>query len=156
MQTPALQPPTSEQLILRIAADALRIAMTEITKRPLESGGLLLGPIGSNDITEFFYDNGGTCTGASYTPDHVTLNRLMKQQWIPGGLDMKGFIHSHPTGCDALSCGDLRYIQRLLKSNDDMDVFAAPIVIPAEYRLCPFVVQRSNPSIPQLAQLTVF
>lgn len=126
-----------------------------IGSRPAESGGLLLGPIGRNVITDFHFDETADCTGATYTPDHVTLNRLMKQKWMPSGIDMKGFVHSHPRGVDRLSHGDLAYIERLLRANDDMDVFVAPIFLPCSYRLHPFIVERHSPRTYRRARLNV-
>jgi len=81
-----------------------------------------------------------SCSGATYTPDHVTLRRRMKEVWLPARLDMKGFVHSHPGEFDRLSHGDLVYIRRLLDKNPDMSVFTAPIVIPESFRLRTIVV----------------
>jgi proteasome lid subunit RPN8/RPN11 len=121
--------------------------MSSIGARRPESGGILLGPVGSNDITAFYFDQSGTCSGATYTPDHVTLRQKMKNQWLPAGLDMKGFCHSHPGVFDRLSNGDLAYIRRLLVKNTDMGVFAAPIVIPKAFLLRAIVVLASEPTI---------
>jgi proteasome lid subunit RPN8/RPN11 len=127
-----------------------------ICSRPPETGGLLLGPIGSNDITDFFFDKGADSTGATYSPDHITLNKKMKEEWMPSGNDMKGFVHSHPGKFDCLSHGDLEYISRLLAKNEDMDIFFAPIVIPSEYRIRPLAVLRDNPKVSLEAKLVLF
>lgn len=123
---------------------------------PAETGSILLGPIGSNDITDFYFDHTAACSAGTYAPDHVTLNRLLKTLWMPNGLDFKGFAHSHPRGFDRLSGPDLQYIGRLLKANPDMTVFSAPIVLPSEYRLCPFVVHHDRPECAIPAQLILF
>lgn len=141
---------------LRIACEVYRRVLFELNYRPVESGGLLLGPIGSNAITGFHFDDTALSSGATYTPDHVTLNRLLKERWIPSGIDFKGFAHSHPSGCAWLSAGDLRYIRRLLSKNDDMDVFAAPIIVAAQYQLCPLVVTRDRSDVVQRAELVLF
>ena len=141
---------------LRIACEVYRQVLFDLSYRPVESGGLLLGPIGSDAITGFHFDDTALSSGATYTPDHVTLNRLLKERWIPSGIDFKGFAHSHPSGCAWLSAGDLRYIRRLLLKNDDMDVFAAPIVVAAQYQLCPLVVTRDRPDVAQRAELVLF
>jgi len=124
-------------------------------QRP-ETGGILLGPAGSNDITDFYFDATASCSGATYTPDHITLRRKMKEDWLPAGLDMKGFVHSHPGGFDRLSCGDLVYIRRLLEKNPDMPFFAAPIVIPQAFRLRAIVVLASQLDIQRPTQLQLF
>lgn len=141
---------------LRIAAEAYCRILAELVSRPAEAGGLLLGPVDSDDITEFFFDIGGICTGATYSPDHVTLNRHLKESWLPSGRDWKGFVHSHPRGYGRLSSGDLAYIGRLLAKSSDMTTFAAPIVLPDEFRFCPFIVRADRPRDPIHAQLVLF
>lgn len=125
-----------------VAAEILRT----VGALPAETGGILLGPIHSNDITDFYFDVTARCGGVTYQPDHVTLQRKMKREWLPAGLDMKGFVHSHPGRIDRLSQGDMAYIRRLLISNPDMPYFAAPIVIPDDYRWRAHVVLREEPS----------
>lgn len=127
-----------------------------IASRPPESGGILLGPSGSNEVTDYYFDRGADCSGGTYSPDHVTLSRKMKEQWMPSGVDMKGFVHSHPGRFDQLSHGDVVYIRRLLEINPDMEMFAAPVVIPEEFRMRPIVVLRSEPTIPRAAKLVLF
>ena len=121
-----------------------------------ETGGILLGPIDSSEITDFYFDATAQCTSATYSPDHLTLRRKMREQWIPSGIDFKGFVHSHPGGFDRLSDGDLIYIRRLLDKNPDIKAFAAPIVIPREFRLRPIVVLREEPDVQRIATLRIF
>jgi len=141
---------------LRMAKEIHRCIMLTIGAMPTERGGLLLGPIDSNDVTDFYLDITAQCTGGTYTPDHKTLSQKMEEEWIPSGIDMKGFVHSHPNGLDSLSSGDLSYIARLLKANDDMTIFSAPIVLPDHYRFCPFIVHRERPRAPVRAELVLF
>jgi proteasome lid subunit RPN8/RPN11 len=141
---------------IKMSQEAMKKIMNYISSRPPESGGILLGPIGTNVVTDFYFDSGGTCTGASYSPDHITLNRLMKEKWLPSGLDMKGASHSHPGNLDWLTNGDMAYINRLLDKNTDMDMFIAPIVIPNQYRIRPIVVLRKQPRIPLEAKIELF
>ena len=132
------------------------ILCTIASQQP-ETGGILLGPIGNdNEITTWFFDRGLDCTAATYSPDHVTLRRKMKEDWLPSGIDMKGFVHSHPGRFDWLSTGDMTYINRLLDKNEDMSLFVAPIVIPAEFRIRPIVVLREKPRRAQEARLILF
>ena len=130
--------------------------MSTICARPPESGGILLGPIGSNDVTDYFFDGTAHCTYGTYTPDHLTLRRMMKEVWMPSGIDLKGFCHSHPQAYARLSDGDMLYIRRLLEVNPDMDVFAAPIVIPQAFRLQAIVVLADQPHIQQPTFLQLF
>jgi hypothetical protein len=121
-----------------------------------ETGGILLGPIGTSDITDFYFDSTARCSGATYSPDHLTLRKKMREEWLPAGIDFKGFVHSHPGSFDRLSEGDLRYIRRLLDKNPDIKAFAAPIVIPGEFRLRPIVVLCEQPDMPRAATLQIF
>lgn len=142
--------------IVKIAHNVCKNIMLTIGTRPVESGGILLGPVGTNDVTDFFFDNGGNCTEATYSPDCVTLRQKMKDEWLPAGIDMKGFVHSHPESLDRLSAGDLVYINRLLDKNKDMTMFIAPIVIPSQFRFRPLVVLRNKPRIAHEAKFEYF
>ena len=142
--------------VVKISRSVCKDILFTIGSRQPESGGILLGPVGSNDVTDFFFDTRGSCTGVSYSPDHVGLKQKMKEEWLPAGIDMKGFVHSHPSRLDGLSVGDMTYINRLLDINDDMTMFVAPIVIPQEFRMRPIVVLRDKPRIPREARLEVF
>ncbi len=138
---------------LRITHHAVGQILTTIGRHPPETGGILLGPIGSMDVTDFYFDQGAACTAGTYTPDHVSLRRKMHDEWLPAGLDMKGFAHSHPRGFDRLSSDNLQYIGRLLEKNTDLAWFAAPIVIPHEFRLRAWIVPRQRPDLMVEAQL---
>jgi proteasome lid subunit RPN8/RPN11 len=142
--------------VVKIAHSVCKDILLTIGARPAESGGILLGPVGTNDVTDFFFDDGGSCTGSTYSPDYVTLRQKMKKEWLPAGIDMKGFVHSHPGSFDRLSTGDMVYINRLLDKNDDMTMFVAPIVIPTQFRLRPLVVLRENPRVAHEARFEYF
>lgn len=141
---------------LRMTCQAYREMICHIASQPSETGGILLGPIGSDDITDFSFDEGAVCSGATYSPNHVLLQQHMNEEWLPSGIDMKGFAHSHPSKYDRLSPGDLSYIKRLLLKNADMEQFAAPIILPQWYCCIPFVVLRSEPLTPRVASLVLF
>lgn len=142
--------------VVKIAHNVCKDILLTIGARPAESGGILLGPVGTNDVTDFFFDNGSNCSGSTYSPDCLTLRQKMKDEWLPAGIDMSGFAHSHPGSFDRLSTGDLAYINRLLDKNEDMTMFVAPIVIPSEFRLRPLVVLRDKPRIAQEAKFEYF
>ena len=142
--------------VVKIAHSVCKDILLTIGARPAESGGILLGPVGTNDVTDFFFDDGGSCTGSTYSPDCVTLRQKMEDEWLPAGIDMKGFVHSHPGSFDRLSNGDMVYINRLLDKNDDMTMFVAPIVIPSEFRLRPLVVLRDRPRVAYEARFEYF
>ena len=130
--------------------------MCTIGARRPETGGILLGPVGADAITDFYFDATASCSGATYAPDYATLRRKMKDEWVPAGIDMKGFAHSHPGRFDRLSHGDMLYIRRLLEINNDMSVFAAPIIIPNEFRLQAIVVLAAQTIIQHRTRLQLF
>jgi hypothetical protein len=143
-------------ITIRMAHQVINDIINSIGSQPPESGGILLGPVGTNEVTEFYFDQGGRCSGGTYSPDHVTLMQKMKEEWLPAGIDFKGFAHSHPGRLDWLTGGDLTYINRLLDKNEDMEMFIAPVVIPCEFRLRPIVVLRQKPRRAQEAHLEFF
>lgn len=140
-----------------MAVAAYVTLLCEIGCRRPETGGILLGPVGAQDVvTEFHFDAGGSRSATTYSPDHVTLNHKMRTEWLPARKDLKGFAHSHPGQLDELSPGDLIYIRRLLQKNMDMEIFVALIVLPEEFRLRAFVVPRAEPSVPREVGLVLF
>ncbi len=132
--------PISE--FLPITATAHGALLRALMSRPAEAGGILLGPRGGDVITEFVFDAGARCTSSRYEPDHEALNRQMRDLWWPAGLNCIGFCHSHPDGVGRLSSGDLVYIQRIFHAMPKLRWFAAPIVLPQQFRINPFVVTR--------------
>jgi hypothetical protein len=141
---------------VKIKREALYQMMRQLSYGYGERGGILLGPVGSNRITHFYYDRSGACTGSSYSPDYVTLNRKMREEWLPAGLDMKGFAHSHPGNLDSLTAGDMSYIKKLLNKNTDMNMFIAPIVLPHQYAIRPLIVSRDKMDHAQQAYFEIF
>jgi hypothetical protein len=81
------------------------------------------------------------------------MDRLLREEWRPRGLDWKGMAHSHPCGVDELTRGDMVYIERLLVGNKDMKRFIAPIVLPESCTIRTFVVVAERPSISLPAQI---
>lgn len=144
-----------KMVTVKIKRKTLNELMNQIAYKPAESGGILLGPIGTNDITNFYFDQVGICTNNRYTPDYKTLNRKMKEEWLPAGLDMKGFVHSHPGNLDSLTAGDMSYIKKLLSNNPDMNLFVAPIVLPYHRAIRAHVVTRDKINYPQQAYFEI-
>ena len=145
-----------EMTKVRIKRSALYELMNTVGSRPAETGGILIGPIGTNDITHFYFDRSGSCTGSTYSPDYITLRQKMREEWLPAKLDMKGRVHSHPGSLDTLTSGDMNYIKRLLDKNSDMDMFVAPIVLPNQYAIRPLVVTRDRMDRAQQAYFEIF
>ena len=128
----------------------------KLSSRPAESGAVLLGPAGSEAITHFYFDRGGVCTGNSYSPDYNTLNRKLRQQWRPAGLEMKGIAHSHSGNLGRLTCGDMSYVKRLMSRNPNIRTFVAPVVLPYSKSVYPMFVSRDRMNYAQRCCFELF
>lgn len=130
--------------------------MNSVGARPPESGGILLATTDLAEITEFYFDETADCSAITYTPDIRTLQKKLDEEWAPRNLDFVGFVHSHP-GMDCLSAGDLDYIARFFECNSELTRFIAPIVVPEEFRINFFIVERTAPRrpVPAWPYLTV-
>jgi|GEM_PF-1038317 len=96
---------------------------------PAESGGMLCGCRKTGVITFFHFDKHATCSSATYVPDTNTLNKLLPQLNAQG-LDLMGFVHSHPHQCTSPSTGDEFYCSKIFSANPDLSFFIIPIVDP--------------------------
>ena len=94
---------------------------------PPESGGLLAGSRKTGAITFFYFDDLANCSSVGYSPDTVTLNWLLTRLNAEG-MDMIGFVHSHPTGLHHPSGGDKYYCRKIFAANPEMPCLVIPIV----------------------------
>lgn len=141
--------------VIEMNTGVLHDIMFTIASRPPECGGVFTGPIGDPlRVTGFYFDEGASCSGVTYSPDTETINRKRHEEWLPDGRDWCGFIHSHPNGFDRLSGGDITYIRRLLKLSDE-SVLIAPVVIPEQFRFVPFVVREGHEDHPEYAHFSL-
>jgi proteasome lid subunit RPN8/RPN11 len=150
---PVSRPP---QLIVR----PTRLAMTRdvydeivatVGSLRAEHGGAL-GRYENEEAVRFFqFDRTSRNTGATYSPDHETLNAIFRSEWNPQGIRLAGFVHSHPSGFSRPSAGDLYYAERILAAIADLPFLFLPIVqtVPdrGSFRLAPFVVFRAGESV---------
>jgi proteasome lid subunit RPN8/RPN11 len=116
-----------------------------------EEGGAL-GWRENEDVVRYFrFDGTARSTGATYSPDYDTLNKMFRQHWNPDGIRLAGFVHSHPPGCAHPSAGDLLYAERILAAIADMPYLVLPIVQTApdtgKFTLVPFVVVREDGTV---------
>jgi proteasome lid subunit RPN8/RPN11 len=116
-----------------------------------EHGGAL-GRYENEQAVRFFrFDHTSRNTGATYSPDHKTLNAIFRTDWNPKGIRLAGFVHSHPSGFTRPSPGDLLYAERILAAIPDLPFLFLPIVqtVPdrGSFKLAPFVVFREGESV---------
>lgn len=93
-----------------------------------ERGGMLGGHDDDGVITFYHFDKTANRSGATYSPDVKTINRLLKEDWNPNGVGLKGFVHSHPDGYKQPSPGDKVYAEAILRANPHLDRLLLPIM----------------------------
>jgi proteasome lid subunit RPN8/RPN11 len=111
-----------------ITKDVLRQIEHEISDRPPEQGGALLGPPGVPAITRFIYDSWAHTTGASYVPSDELIDQVPRIERHED-LEFKGIIHSHPAGIGHPSGQDIHGpFTRALNENPHLSFFLGPIL----------------------------
>jgi proteasome lid subunit RPN8/RPN11 len=121
---------TSEDKIF-ITSDALAGIFATIGSRTPEAGGILMGPIGRDGISDFIFDDQGNATSVTYSPSDEELTSLCEDAAAKAGKEMKGFCHSHPGGYGSPSGGDMTYVRRFFEANPGMMKFYMPILVHA-------------------------
>ena len=99
-----------------------------IAALPAEQGGLLGGRYEDGVVRYYYFDHTSDRSGATYSPDHVLLTKLLEADWNPHGIRLLGFVHSHPPGCNQPSGGDLTYARRILEAIPDLPRLLLPII----------------------------
>ena len=93
-----------------------------------ERGGMLGGSRVTGVVDHFQMDHTARRTGVTYSPDVDVLNALLRDDWNPSGVNLLGFVHSHPGRNGVPSQGDLVYAERILKAIPEIDRLLLPIV----------------------------
>jgi proteasome lid subunit RPN8/RPN11 len=79
-----------------------------IAVHPPERGGALLGPVGQPVVSRFLPDPRAAVTGVTYTPSQALRDAVAQIERSGVNLELKGMIHSHPSGMAHPSGGDHR------------------------------------------------
>jgi proteasome lid subunit RPN8/RPN11 len=147
-QERASRNPARPFVITRRALDAIRDA---IGSRPAEQGGALGGSRTDGTVRHFHFDASARRSGATYSPDHVSLNNLFADEWNPAGINLLGFVHSHPPGFARPSGGDAIYARAILDAIPELDRLLLPIVQTeadtGRFDLHPFVASRDKDGV---------
>jgi proteasome lid subunit RPN8/RPN11 len=126
----------------------------ELASREPEFACVLLGPVGHRSVTHIVPDTTGEGTPTEFRIGARRINEILRQH-VPLGLEAKGFAHSHPSGCDRLSGGDLTYVRRLFANpKNDITEIHMPIVV--DGRFLPFAVRRDRPGRVLESELVLF
>jgi proteasome lid subunit RPN8/RPN11 len=136
---------------LRILEPVLREIERTIGSMPAEQGGALGGDRETGIVTHFHFDHSARQTGASYSPDHEFLNRLFKDEWNPAGINLLGFVHSHPPSFRRPSGGDIFYSQRILEYIPELERLFLPIIVTrpdtGSFEIFPYAVVRDGKEV---------
>ena len=133
--------------ILKMTEAVVREIYRTIGKRPAEFGGALGGDRETGLITHFQFDDAASRTGATYSPNTDFLNKLFADDWNPKGINLLGFVHSHPRGFRHPSGGDLYYAHQILTAIPELPQLFLPIVMSesdtGRFELLPYGVSRT-------------
>jgi len=136
---------------LRITASVLEQIRHTIGCLPAETGGMLGGRSADGVVTHFYFDGTAERTGITYTPDTRQVNRVLSHDWNSRGIDLLGFVHSHPPAFQRPSSGDLRYAHAICGANPAITELSLPIVATiadaGTFGLCPYAVVRDGAGI---------
>lgn len=129
----------------RITTSAYHELLKTVGSQPCESGGLLFGSRKDWVITKFLFDKNAETTRSTYSFNVGYLNPMIERLGNQG-LQLLGFLHSHPQGYKQLSHPDKEYFLRQF-NNIDVDKFLVPLVFPATdgvYDFKAFVIYRDG------------
>lgn len=133
---------------LRLTKGVHDAILDSVGKLHAETGGMLGGDRATGVVTHFHFDTSSRRSGVTYSPDYKLLTKLLTKEWNPNGVQLIGFVHSHPRGCESPSGGDRIYAGDILKANDAIEVLHLPIVISSadsdKPKLLPFIARRGE------------
>lgn len=115
------------------------------TEKP-ELGGMLGWKEDELMIDTFVFDKNAQVSHVEYTPNVEFLNGILQNEWERDGVNLAGFVHSHPNDFGLLSQSDIDYARRIMETFD-LDLFVMPIVTSAyEFvsRFNPYIIRRSG------------
>lgn len=133
---------------LFLTDQVLKDISATVGSMPAEQGGMLGGRRATGTATAYRFDDSARRSTATYSPDAGGLNKLLREDWNPNGVDLLGFVHSHPTGVWRPSAGDAAYAERILAAIPAMDRLVLPIAQTApdtgHFQLHTFAATRRN------------
>lgn len=127
-----------------------------IGSRKAETGGILGGNRKTCEVTHFCFDHvPQNCSSVAYTPNNAVLNKVLKSEWKPQGIEFLGSVHSHPPYFRHPSSGDETYARRILDAME-LPYLLVPIVMTTAdtgaFSLLPFAAVRDGDSVRVIPQ----
>ena len=114
---------------LTVTQDVVDQIHATVGTYPAETGGMLGGDPTTGLVTHFMFDDRASRTRTTYSPDVITMNRVLANDWNPVGVRFLGFVHSHPPAARYPSQGDAAYASSILGHITDLQRLAMPIVL---------------------------
>ena len=112
----------------KISSDVMQQISSTVGCLEPETGGMLGGNREQRLVTDFYFDGTARRTHGTYSPDVEACNRVLSERWNPRGIEMVGFVHSHPVRFATPSTGDLVYAASILRNNPGLRSMILPIV----------------------------
>lgn len=122
-----------------------------IGSRKAETGGILGGNRTTSEVTHFCFDEvPHKHSSVAYTPNIALLNKVIKSEWKPQGIEYLGSVHSHPPNYRHPSFGDKIYARRILDVME-LPYLLVPIVMTiadtGAFSLLPFAAVLDGDSV---------
>lgn len=108
--------------------DAFLAIRSTVGTEPAETGGPFGGRRGSGVVEHVHPDATARRNAVQYYPDQRAVNALLRESWNPAGVNLLGFVHSHPRGAVRPSRQDVRYATEILRAIPELDRLLLPIV----------------------------
>jgi proteasome lid subunit RPN8/RPN11 len=148
----------NKKLKMRFKKSAFEAIKNSIGIRPAETGGLLFGNRKDFIVEKFIFDSEAKVTSSTYTFNTDFLNPMIKMLWETEGLELIGFIHSHPRNFRRPSTPDLGYFFEQFK-HIKSPAFLTPIVMSegnkGDFELLPYFVFKEHPYEYQLGVVEI-
>lgn len=140
--------------IMRMTQAAYNDILLDLGKggRPPEAAGALMGLADQAIVTHYAQDKNAAGSRVAVTLDHLGLNATLKK-YLDLGMNIKGFVHNHPSGITRLSAGDLEYVQQLFANPKNTDLTEVWMPVVTDGLVYPYIVYREQLNHPQPAQL---
>lgn len=104
-----------------ITSDTLNSIYKTLCMFPAECGGVIACDQ-RGQIADFYFDHEAGAGKSSYSPSISTVNRIVNDKWLPGGLRFSGIAHSHPPRAKLYpSNADLLAAKMILQNNEGLE-----------------------------------
>lgn len=105
---------------------ALQLISEQVAAHPPERGGLLVGPRGVPVVSDFLVDHHAAATGVTFRLSRESERRL--HEYEGAGHQLKGVLHSHPSGLPHPSSGDEETFAAQLRRMPHLPYLITPII----------------------------